>query len=169
MTDIAANSEYFVEAEVADHGAEIARTLVAEHRIVNARSIEPRYLDSSLAGATDGAGYLVLIYPAVPQGFRDRILSHYLGGPTPFSTAPGGAAAFIASSPPVIDADVPSTLVRDQTAQLPLAAFYDLRQMVVHQGSFFGVQVYYSGTSHSYVSHISFLREPLAYHQREEF
>ena len=141
--------------------------LRAIRRETQRQSREARYLDLARNGQTDAAGYLTLALPAVPQGFRDRILSNYLGGLYYSQAAPGIAVAFITSSlPGVADVGIPTSLVRDQTATLPSPAFYDQYQMVVHQGSFFAVQVYDSTLAAAeYAWHVAFIREPLTEHR----
>ena len=140
--------------------------LRAIRREAQRQSREARYLDMVRNGQTDAAGYLTLALPAVPQGFRDRILSNYLAGLYYSQSAPGIAVAFITSSLPPTDVGIPTSLVRDQTATLPSPAFYDQYQMVVHQGSFFAVQVYDSTLAAAqYAWHVAFIREPLTEHR----
>ena len=154
-------SEHFMAPAAGDPTAVLAE-LKAIRRQIERQSSEARFLEASANGTTDANGYLNLALPAVPQGFRDRILSSFLGGLTVSSTAAGTAAAFIASSLPAPDVAVPSSQVRDMTTSLPAAAFYDRYQMVVHQGSFFGVQIYDSTVAEDqYVWHVGFIREPL--------
>ena len=162
MTDIAANSEYFVEAEVADHGAEIARTLVAEHRIVNAQSSALRYLTSFAAGKTDANGYVLLSFPPTPQGFNDSIKCLMDGGPTPISTAPGEAFAAILSGQSLAgDAALPTPYVFDILTPLPAVVNYGANQNVVLQGQQLAVQVYDSGTSQDpYIAVARYWRMP---------
>ncbi len=154
-------SEHFMAPAAGDPDAVLAELKAIRHQIER-QSSEARYLDVSVNGATDANGYLTMALPAVPQGFRDRILSSFLGGLTVSSTAAGIAAAFIASSLPAPDVAVPSSQVRDMVKALPAPAFYSQYQMVVNQGSFFGMQVYDSTTAQEqYVWHVAFIREPL--------
>jgi hypothetical protein len=131
------------------------------------QSSEARYLDASRNGVTDAAGYLTLALPVVPEGFRDRILYSYIAGLYYSQVAAGIAVAFITSSlPGITDVGIPTTLVRDFTATIPNKAFYDQYQMVVHQGSFFALQVYDSTFSAAqYAWHVAFIREPLTEHR----
>lgn len=154
-------SEHFMAPAAGDPTAVLAALEVIRHQIER-QSSEARYLDGSANGVTDASGYLNLALPAVPQGFRDRILGNYLGGLTFTQAAPGTAVAFIASSLPPPDVAVPMTLIRDSTTTLPKPAFYDQYQMVVHQGSFFAVQIYDSTFSAAqYAWHVAYIREPL--------
>ena len=158
-------SEHFMAPAAGDPDAVLAE-LKAIRREAQRQSREARYLEASANGVTDANGYLTMALPAVPQGFRDRILSSFLGGLTFAQAAPGTAVAFIASSLPVVDVAVPLTLVRDSTTSLPKPAFYDQYQMVVHQGAFFGVQVYDSTEAAAqYAWHVAFIREPMTEHR----
>lgn len=156
---------YFMDTSQADHVAEIVAAKVATHQTVREQSSQARYLDTSAAGATDANGYLWLPFPAVPQGFRDRILGVVIGTANVTSTAPGVASVCVCSSNPFpngVDGLAPLSIVRDFTSELPNVSFYDYRQLVVGQGRFLGVQVYDSTTSEdSYTVHIAYIREPL--------
>lgn len=154
-------SEHFMAPAAGDPSAVLAE-LKAIRRQTERQSSKARFLEFAANGQTDASGYLYLAAPSVPEGFRDRILSNYLGGLYYSQTAQGTAVAFIASSLPPADAGVPLTLVRDSTGSLPAPAFYDQYQMIVHQGAFFAVQVFDVATNRSqYTWHISFIREPL--------
>ncbi len=153
-------SVHFMAPDAGDPNAVLATLRAIQHQLER-QSSEARFLEAIANGVTDAAGYLTLALPAVPQGFRDRISSSFLGGLTISSTAAGTAAAFIASSLPPADVGVPTSQVRDMTTSLPNAAFYDRYQMVVPQGSFFGVQVFDSTKAgDQYVWHVAFIREP---------
>jgi len=155
-------SEHFMAPAAGDPDAVLAH-LKAIHKTLESQSVKGRFLDTVRNGQTDAAGYLTLALPVCPKGFRDRILSNYLGGLYYSQSAPGIAVAFITSSlPGVTDVGIPTSLVRDQTATIPSPAFYDLNQMVVHEGSFFAVQVYDSTIATAqYAWHVSWYREPL--------
>jgi hypothetical protein len=157
-------SEHFMAPAAGDPDAVLAE-LKAIRREAQRQSSEARFLDFSRNGVTDAAGYLTLAGPTVPEGFRDRVVFNYIAGLYYSQTAAGIAVAFIASSLPTADAQVPTTLVRDFTATIPNKAFYDQYQEVVHQGSFFGLQVYDSTFSAAqYAWHVAYIREPLSPH-----
>ena len=155
-------SEHFMAPAAGDPDAVLA-ALKAIQRQTRRQSSEGRFLDASRNGVTDAAGYLSMAGPVVPEGFRDRVVFSYIAGLYYTQTAAGIAVAFIASGSLTTDVQVPTTLVRDFTATIPNKAFYDQYQMVVPQGSYFGVQVYDSTMSTAqYAWHVAFIREPIA-------
>jgi hypothetical protein len=155
-------SEHFMAPAAGDPTAVLAE-LKAIRRQTERDSAQTRIITVVLNGQTDAAaGYLTMAAPITPEGYRDHVVNVVAGGLYMGQTAQGTIALFVASSLPVIDLPVPTSLVRAYNATMPYVWTFNMEQLVVHQGAFFGFQVFDTAKNQSqYVVNYTFYREPL--------